>query len=274
MSTKDISRSAVEGGRYGYNKWLRNESHRHERARTKVWLDKIRFDEEVAEYEDPVPRNKVNKGFTDNLGPCYGWLASKCGQSWGDVRSKLAKTFDTRTLSAWHIVNQHMLPEVEGAGTTSDNLGRYQLQRFFIDDEGILRDRGSRRRTQRQAPADVLVAQVEAFLKGRKIMGMGYKKGPYWGHPGDPRWEPCTFKRWCKHKDAEHQSKDVTPQATVFMYTEGTHRTWRDSPHWRKFETTHLAPTWTMGKRLTEAEKTWWEALPHWLQYGETYSSL
>ena len=81
MSTKDISRSAVEGGRYSYNKYERNESHRHERARAKVWLDKVRVDDEAAEGSDPVPRNKVHKGFTDNLGPCYGWLASR----WEDI---------------------------------------------------------------------------------------------------------------------------------------------------------------------------------------------
>lgn len=71
MSTKDISRSALEGGRANYNKYERNESHRHERSRTKVWLDSVRVDDDAAEGSAPQPRNPVSKGFTDKLNPCY-----------------------------------------------------------------------------------------------------------------------------------------------------------------------------------------------------------
>ena len=173
MSTKDISRSAVEGGRYSYNKYERNESHRHERSRSKVWIDKVRVDDEAADSSDPVPRNKVHKGFTDNLGPCYGWLASRCGERWDDVRSKLARTFDTRKLSAWHIVNQHMLTDVQGAGTARDGFagifGGYH--RFYIDDEGLLRDNGKRawrnRKVEHKGPSK---ESVLAYAKGRKVV--------------------------------------------------------------------------------------------------------
>ena len=48
MSTKDISRSALEGGRHRYNKWERRYSNRQARARVREWLDQVRFDDEAA----------------------------------------------------------------------------------------------------------------------------------------------------------------------------------------------------------------------------------
>lgn len=264
MSTKDISRSALEGGRYNYNKYERNESHVHERSRAKVWLDRVRVNDEAAEGSDPQPRNKVYKGFTDKLNPCYAWLASHAGQPWDKVHSKLRQTFDTRLLSAWHIVAQHMLPEVEGAGTTSDALAHYRSQRFFIDDQGILRDRGknyrkSRPRAKWEGPSK---EEVAAVMQGRKVFTSYYSDGLYWGHPGKGEWVVCSRKN-CPLRNAKHRTYETTSASLAKLYDEPSHRSFRDSTHWRTFQTDHFVPNWTMGKELTKKEAAWWETISY-----------
>ena len=268
MSTKDISRSAVEGGRYSYNKFERNESHRHERARAKVWLDKVRLDAEAAEGSDPVPRNKVHKGFTDNLGPCYGWLASRCGSRWDDVRSKLAGTFDTRKLSAWHIVNQHMLTEVEGAGTTSDALGRFRSQRFWIDDEGLLQDRGKRfyRQSAKAVYTGPSEAAVRAYADDRKVISGLYGGGtPWWALPGPGTWEPCKARRGrCNiHKD-NHRYIETTSKWALERYTSSGFRGVGKGDWWRTYAVEHfIETTWRAHKKLTKSEIAWWETISY-----------
>jgi hypothetical protein len=268
MSTKDISRSAVEGGRYNYNKHERNESHRHERARTKVWLDQIRFDDEAAEGSDPVPRNKVAKGFTDNLGPCYGWLASHCGERWDDVRSKLAGTFDTRKLSAWHIVNQHMLTEVEGAGTTSDAFTRYRSQRFWIDDDGLLQDRGKRyyRRSTKPDYTGPSEAAVLAYADGRKVTSSFHAGAAiWWALPGEGKWEACkAFRGRCSiHKD-QHRRTETTSKTLIDIYEAPGMRNLGANGWWRTYAVEHFVETtWRTHKKLTKSEVKWWETISY-----------
>jgi hypothetical protein len=265
MSTKDISRSALEGGRYNRNKDDRNESHRHERSRLREWLGNVSEDTEAAEASDPTPREPVRRGSTDKLNPCYRWLASKAGQPWAKVYSELATRFDTRNLASWHIVNQHMLSDVQGAGTTSDALGaRYETQRFFIDDGGILRDRGKKHwRKRAEVITGPKLADVLAKVGQRRVYEPGYpgnySSKLYWAWPGKGRWEHCP--RLCKHGKAKHRIIDVTPANIVEMYTVGTHRAFREGDHWRKFQAEHFVPSWTMGKPFTKAEVAWWKTI-------------
>ena len=268
MSTKDISRSAVEGGRYSYNKFERNESHRHERARAKVWLDKVRSDVEAAEGSDPVPRNKVHKGFTDNLGPCYGWLASRCGERWDDVRSKLAGTFDTRKLSAWHIVNQHMLTEVEGAGTTRDALGHFRGQRFWVDDEGLLQDRGKRhyRRNVKAVYTGPSEAAVLAYADGRKVISGLYGGGTlWWALPGPGTWEPCKARRdRCTIHKSCHRYIETTSKWALEKYTSSGFRGIGKGDWWRTYSAEHfIETTWRAHKKLVKSEIKWWETISY-----------
>jgi hypothetical protein len=267
MSTKDISRSAVEGGRYSYNKYERNESHRHERSRAKAWIDKVRVDDEIAEGSDPVPRNKVHKGFTDNLGPCYGWLASRCGERWDDVRSSLAGTFDTRKLSAWHIVNQHMLTEVEGAGTTSDALNRYSSQRFWIDDDGLLQDRGKRyyRRSAKAVYTGPSEAAVLAYADGRKVISGLYGDTLWWALGGPGKWDSCNVRRGrCSiHKD-KHRYIETTSKWALERYTSPGFRGIGKGDWWRTYAAEHFVETtWRTHKKLTKSEIVWWETISY-----------
>jgi len=267
MSTKDISRSALEGGRNNGNKWERNESHRHERSRTRVWLDSVRFDAEAAEDSAPQPRNPVSKGFTDKLNPCYRWLASHCGQPWDDVFSKLASTFDTRKLSAWHIVNQHMLTDVQGAGTARDGFagifGGYH--RFYIDDEGILRDNGKRawrnRKVEHKGPSK---ESVLAYAKGRKVIDY-MSEMKWWALPGPGEWQACkAFRGRCSIPGHMHRRVETTSAWAIEKYSSPGYRTLGEGDWWRTFATEHfVSQTWRANKKFTKAELKWWELISY-----------
>jgi hypothetical protein len=265
MSTKDISRSAIEGGRYRYNKFERNESHRHERVRARAWLDKVRFDDDAADGSDPVPRNHVNKGFTDNLGPCYGWLASHCGERWDDVRSLLSSTFDTRRLSAWHIVNQHMLTAVESAGTTNDTFSRYRSQRFWIDDDGLLQDRGKRyRRSVKATYTGPSELAVRAYAANRKVITSGiFKTDLWWALPNSGTWTPCNARRGrCDIHQDNHRYIENTSAWALERYTAPGFRGIGKGDWWRTYAVEHFVETtWRAHKKLTKAEIAWWATI-------------
>jgi len=264
MSTKNISRSALEGGRA--NKYERNESHRRERSRAKVWLDSVRFDDEAADGSVLRPRNKVGKGFTDKLNPCYRWLASHCGQPWDDVFSKLASTFDTRKLSAWHIVNQHMLSDVQGAGTARDGVvGLFSYHRFYIDDEGILRDRGKRawrnRKVEHTGPSK---ESVLAYAKGRKVVDY-MSEMKWWALPGPGKWQACTAVRGrCTIAGHLHRRIETTSAGAIEKYSSPGYRSIGKGDWWRTFATEHfVSQTWRAHKKFTKAELKWWESVDY-----------
>jgi hypothetical protein len=265
MSTKDISRSALEGGRANYNKYERNESHRHERSRAKVWLDEVRFDVDAADESAPEPRNPVSKGFTDKLNPCYRWLASKAGKPWASVYSELAAKFDTRNLASWHIVNQHMLSDVEGAGTARDGaIGIWSGKRFWIDDDGILRDRGQRawrnKKPEHKGPSK---ESVLAYAKGRKVIDNHYGETRWWALPGKGEWQSCTRKH-CKISKHLHRIVETTSKAMVERYSMPGLRTLGDNDWWRTYSSQHWVPeTWRAHKKFTKAEIKWWESISY-----------
>jgi hypothetical protein len=258
MSTKDISRSALEKGRS--NSYDRNESHSRERAHTRKWLSTVCFDPEAADESYPEPRNKVSKreGFTDKLNPCYGWLRSRIGQPWSKVYSELTGLFDTRKLSAWHIVNQHMLSEVNGAGTRYDGLGfPWRSQTFYIDEEGVFRfnpERVKRTRSRYKGPTR---AQVLARVGERAVVDYGGSQ--FWADPVRGRWVHCNNNKNCGV--TKHRAVDVTSPVLVELYTSGTHRAFKDSRHWRVYRLEHFEASWRQSKRFSSEEAAWWASI-------------
>lgn len=263
MSTKNISRSAVEGGRATRSSDERKESTNKERAQVRDWA--AHLDDFESERADLVPqRKKVRKEFTDKLNPCYRWLASRSGKPWSKVYKELKAKFDTRTLSAWHIVNQHMLTSVQGAGTLRDGepVGEH---RFYVDKVGLLRDRGVNyhQKSQMYVDRQKEVSEAKAKLKGRGVWFVD--KQAFWRLKGPQAWVICSNPKRCKLK---HKIVDETPRAVVEAYTNavGSHRAFADSPHWRIYISYHFDDTWITGPRFTAEEVAWWKSLPPWLQ--------
>src|SRR5438445_11892260 len=108
MSTKNLARTVIEGGRHRQNVWQRRWSNAQERTaeRELSGLLRDRLDPDAVVYRKRTP---VYQEFDDKLGPAYRWLEAQSGRPWNEVRSELFARFDTRTTAGRHIVFDHRL---------------------------------------------------------------------------------------------------------------------------------------------------------------------
>jgi hypothetical protein len=136
MSTKNLARTVIEGGRNRANKWFRHYSNHQDRAQAHEALARLRQDPDAEELA--LPRRKpVSPWFRDKLGPPERWLERNVGRPWSKVRAELFARFDTRTTAGRHIVFCHVLPWIE---TPPGCLHRFGCgTKFRVDRHGILR---------------------------------------------------------------------------------------------------------------------------------------
>jgi hypothetical protein len=169
LSTKNLARTAIEGGRDSRNKWDRRQSNSALRAAERQYEAALR-DPDARWSAVPPAREKVYPWFNDRLGPVYRWLDRRCGRPWAEVRSEILRRFDTRTLAGRHIVFDHMLRDVLEHGEPA----RYVWQRYQVDEDGVLRRVPFARRTR---PRTWLTAAEETELRSlagdRKIRQLG-----------------------------------------------------------------------------------------------------
>ena len=111
MSTKNLARTVIEGGRYYGNAFDRRASHGAERTHVRQALRGVRDDDD-AERVLLAPRRKVPRWFHDKLAAAERWLRAQVGRPWDKVRGELFAQFDTRTTAGRHIVFDHMLRSV------------------------------------------------------------------------------------------------------------------------------------------------------------------
>ncbi len=135
MATKRLSRTAIEGGRSGYNKHERRQSYADERARVRDELRKLLVDADLADDWGLEKRQKVRKDFADKLGPPKRWLRKQAGRPWTEVYSDLKLSFDPRTTAGRHLVYDHMLHWVARGETI-----RWRRPELTVDNDGILRE--------------------------------------------------------------------------------------------------------------------------------------
>ena len=139
MSTKNLARTVIEGGRSRWSQDARRHANSCERAWERVTSHQLLT---AHEFEDVVyrPRQKIGRDFSDKLGPAGRFLSSQVGRPWSKVHSELFARFDTRTTAGRHILFGHVLTCIrEGYGLGA----RY---RFFVDAHGILRSGEPRRK--------------------------------------------------------------------------------------------------------------------------------
>ena len=184
MSTKNLARSIIEGGRTKGNKWDRRFSNAEERAHLRNYMQEVRQDPDNYEEYDIEPRSTVYKVFDDKLGPIYRWLNRQVGRPWDEVRSDVSKTFDTRTTAGRHIVHDHMLTSVQigpefpryYSSPPEDPTTSYSDNDFYVDDDGILQKKRylGRRRYRDPVPA-FDTKQISNWLNGRIVGKVGNK---------------------------------------------------------------------------------------------------
>jgi len=168
MSTKNLARTAIEGGRDFRMSRLSRHENRALRASTRGALARLPSD---LDPDDLVaPRlTKVGRHFHDKLSPPERWLASHGGRPWDLVRSELVRRFDTRTTAGRHIVFDHMLPWVDG-----DDACGYRYT-FAVDRRGRLRVHQRRFLSQRQVrePLPRPEHELGAWLGDRRVGAHG-----------------------------------------------------------------------------------------------------
>lgn len=146
MSTKNLARTIIEGGRNKSNKWDRRNSHAEQRAAVRNYMSEVTLDPENYDEYDVEPTQHVRKEFDDKLGPIYRWLQRQVGRPWDEVRADVSKEFDTRTTAGRHIVYDHMLNSVQigeepyryYSRPPEDPLASYSDHDYYVDDDGIL----------------------------------------------------------------------------------------------------------------------------------------
>jgi hypothetical protein len=174
MSTKNLARTVIEGGRAHSNRWERRYSNARERAHERVVSAGLL----TASDLDGViysPREVVYREFSDKLAPAERWLAGQVGRPWNKVRGELFARFDTRTTAGRHILFDHLLRSVNlGAPPT---FGRV---RFTVDRHGMLRREAPYRpwRSARWEPLPEPQRVLEAWLGGRRVGSRGERL--YW----------------------------------------------------------------------------------------------
>ena len=174
MSTKNLARTVIEGGRTRGSCWFRRHTNQRHRAHARDVLRKV----EVTHEADDVTfkrREKAHKDFHDRLGPPKRWLERQVGRPWTLVHSELLDRFDTRTTPGRHIVFCHMIPWIEDDGRPS------RWREFEVDRHGLLRKVQRERHWHGRRPQEPLPLpqpELERWLGGRRIGERG--GGLFW----------------------------------------------------------------------------------------------
>jgi len=168
MSTHNLSRTTIEGGRCGHYKTDVRKRARQERAATREFLRAMKHDPESFEDCSPPLRQPETPCFADKLNPMLRFLESRIGEKWSEVRSELFAKFDTRTTPGRHVLFDHLLREVCESCNLEPDAPERRYKNFFLDAEGRLR-KFALPRFQRRRPPRCNCLAVAAWLGSRKI---------------------------------------------------------------------------------------------------------
>lgn len=143
MSTKNLARTVIEGGRNTGDKYDRRMSLRWLRHDTRRFCRDVRTgvvdcDGIPAPVRD-VPYRWRDEIHADKTQPCSRFLRSRSGRPWNDVRSEIHRKFNTNTLAGWHVVYAHLIDAVETNPVTRG------FGYFWVDADGILRSKQRKR---------------------------------------------------------------------------------------------------------------------------------
>jgi hypothetical protein len=185
VSTHDLSRTVIEGGRYFHNTDERRQSHKSARRKARAEAHRLVHDSDRADAVGFEPTPVVRVAQRDCLSAAERWLASHAGRPWRKVEGLIRATFDTRTIAGQHVVFDHLLPRGDWrVGRSWRPPGWFVHRwRFFVDRHGLLRV-DTRRRRWPGAPEPVRphgTPDVKRWLSGRRVRA--HDGAPYWLEP-------------------------------------------------------------------------------------------
>lgn len=98
--------------------------------------------------------------FGDRLNPLEKFLKKNVGRPWNDVWSEICEHTDSRTIKGMHM-RDHVQQYVTGSGG-QEGLSHWgwRWDRFYVDDNGILREGEYRNRYRRQPNYDPDVCEI------------------------------------------------------------------------------------------------------------------
>jgi hypothetical protein len=181
MSTKNLARTVIEGGRAHRNTYERRASHRIVRAKLRPQVELLVRDPEQANDLSFHDLHPVRRMFSDKLGPADRWLQTQVGRPWNKVMSELLQRFDTRTLAGRHVVFDHMAPR---QAWPNDGTWRVHASRFRIDAHGFLRRASglsSSPKGGRHAVSQAVIDRALSWANGLKVHVHGQLL--YWCEP-------------------------------------------------------------------------------------------
>jgi hypothetical protein len=115
MSTKNIARTALEGGRVKSNKNERRLSNRYERKDTRRLMRRIIKDLEFADDCVMPERQPLRKDSICKMSAPTRWFVKRAmGLTAEEIRGMLLRSFDTRSHCCRHLVYQHLMPRQFG----------------------------------------------------------------------------------------------------------------------------------------------------------------
>lgn len=168
MATKNISRTAIEGGRSNSWKVLTRHFEKSFRQKSRI------FDED-SDYPSKVKSLNMRYYQTDHLNPVLNFLISRVGKPWNDVYSEICKRFDRRTVAGQHIL-QHIKDFFD------QDSSKPGINGLYINSFGILSRKEEKfyRKSFKRVSSEIF-DQVELFLQNRCIRRLG--SNYYWLEP-------------------------------------------------------------------------------------------
>ena len=169
MSTKKLSRTAMEGGRAKASQCDYRLGTRRERNHN---LTRLRSSDGAFRDDDPVPMNtKRSKDygplFADKLNPVLRYLDSRVGKSWDKTYAILREKYGSmRKIKDFHLIDHIVRVRSFGGGyvdTTPKNRKQSDYN-YYVDGQGILRKSPPYRRWRSIRPK-VDEAKLEELLK-------------------------------------------------------------------------------------------------------------
>jgi hypothetical protein len=283
MSTKNLSRTIIEGGRHSSNKWDRRHSHAEERAAVKNYMSEVLHDPDNYDEYDVEPIQHVYKAFDDKLGPIYRWLNRQVGRPWDEVYADVTKTFDTRTTAGRHIVYDHLLDAVEITPEVrkhyhynpDDPTTSYYKHDYYVDDGGILQKKRYIKRSWHEPVPEFNTKQIANWLNGRVVGKVGNKflwfvpatknkKGGYshiWGtewHGGSYYADPGPMFLYLAYEPVYKEDS----KGRAIIGDDGKMIVINRVSKWVRAST----PTLRQDRKLSPKELDYWNSLPEYYQ--------
>ena len=170
MTTKNLSRTVIEGGRSGYYKAEVARRASEERQRLRMFLRSAQLDPSAVDDAPAPVRRPAMVDFADKLGPMYKFLDSRVGRPWDAVRSEIFQKFDPRSTPGRHVIFDHLLDSVCEDPGASEDVPERRYARYFVDARGVLCEKkyDPWRGTFRAPPCDLRPA---AALLGAGAIG-------------------------------------------------------------------------------------------------------